>query len=613
MTPPPPPRRRRPGVSVPSARKLGTVRRSQLVTTYGVGAMIAVDNESFMVSGLDSWDAGEAREIFERRLARILKVESFRLPPSPAPERAKDGVRVRRFPEYQHCPTCAVLQPFSKFNSPAVRARCGDCEEDLVPSRFVIACDYGHIDDFPYWKWVHRGQDRPHERCAGTLSLRSTGSTASLRSVVLTCSCGVPDVSMEGAFRAKALKDLGIGCSGRSPWLKGSTPVSCGQLPRAMQRGSSTTWHPITGSALSIPPWGEGLHALVEKHRLIGASEDNIRFYFRGRQGLLSPIGATVEQVIDLVRAIEEQDTDGTDAEVPVATMHSSLRKEEYERLVQGNPEKFASDWQPFVCERPEHELGALHERGFDHVMLAKRLREVRALSAFTRGAVPAEGDSPERHAPLKTSADIDWLPAIEVSGEGVFLRLDTKRLRDWESLPSVVERVEHICRNHLVLLRERAAGTARSHGDLVSAISPRYVLLHTLAHVLINEWSLDGGYGTAALRERLYAGGDMAGLLVYTATSDSAGSLGGLVAQGEPDRLTRTLDSALARASWCSNDPLCLESEGSGAGALNLAACHACVLLPETSCEAGNGFLDRALLVGTADGTVSGFFPRSS
>jgi hypothetical protein len=161
--------------------------------------------------------------------------------------------------------------------------------------------------------------------------------------------------------------------------------------------------------------------------------------------------------------------------------------------------------------------------------------------------------------------------------------------------------------RNHIALLQERMrAGNGRA---ATSPVSPRFVLLHTLAHVLINEWSLDGGYPASALRERLYANDPMAGILIYTATSDSAGSLGGIVAQGDPERLVATMESALGRASWCSNDPLCMESEASGVDSVNMAACHACVLLPETSCELNNSFMDRAMLVGTPSGEVPGFF----
>jgi hypothetical protein len=162
--------------------------------------------------------------------------------------------------------------------------------------------------------------------------------------------------------------------------------------------------------------------------------------------------------------------------------------------------------------------------------------------------------------------------------------------------------------------LRNRAkmAQSSTPIDDIRSPISPRYVLLHTLAHALINEWSLEAGYPAAALRERLYVANDMAGVLIYTATSDSAGSLGGVVAQGEYAFIRTSLESALSRVSWCSQDPPCMESEASGTDSLNLAACYACVLLPETSCETNNTFLDRAMLVGTPDDPSIGFFsPR--
>ncbi|WP_255314995.1 DUF1998 domain-containing protein [Rhodococcus koreensis] len=593
----------------PRARKLGAVRRSQLVTTYGVGSMIAIDNESFIVAGLDSWDISEAPEVFERRLAQILGVGSFRLPPAPDADRGTDGVRVRRFPDFYTCPKCHALQSFSRFNSPVGSAACLECIEDLVPSRFVVACEYGHIDDFPFWKWVHRNVDRESGFCGGGLSLHTNGSTASLRSIEIHCSCGVSAVSMEGAFRSKALRDLGIRCEGKRPWLRNSAKEECDQQPRAMQRGSSSAWHPIMHSALSIPPWGEGLHALIEKHKLIAAPEDSIRWYFQSRPTLLANLDATVEDVISLVKAIQEADGGAGENETPATKAHTTLRQEEYKRLVKGNPERFTAEWQQFVCEKPTGDPALVREFGIDCSMLVKRLREVRALSSFVRGEAPTEADSDRRLARL-SSADLDWLPAMEVSGEGVFLQLDATRLSKWESDHAVIARSDWVRANHNALLRERGAspksGSAK-HPE--SHVTPRLLLLHTLAHTLINEWSLDGGYPASSLRERLYVDDDMSGLLIYTATSDSAGSLGGVVAQGEPEQLSRTIRSALARTEWCSNDPLCMEAEASGAGSVNMAACHACVLLPETSCETQNSFLDRAMLVGDQAGTVRGFF----
>jgi hypothetical protein len=363
-------------------------------------------------------------------------------------------------------------------------------------------------------------------------------------------------------------------------------------------------------SALSIPPWGEGVYALVEQHKLFGANEDYIRFYFKDRASVLAKLKATVEDVIEVVIAIEESDPDQGDGEVPVVKASSRLRQDEYEALVRGRPEVHVAEYQPFVCEAPEGDPTPIRDLGIRDSMLVKRLREVRVLSSFVRGEAPTEADPEQRHAEISTKDDPEWLPAMEVSGEGVFVRLDADRLAAWESDPAVRARSERVRANHNALLRERGATRKVKDGKTVeSHVTPRLLLLHTLAHALITEWSLDAGYPASALRERLYVDGEMAGMLIYTATSDSAGSLGGIVAQGEPDKLAHTLRSALARAEWCSNDPLCMEAEASGSGSVNMAACHACVLLPETSCENLNGFLDRAMLLGDPTGTLPGYF----
>ncbi|MYS22802.1 protein of unknown function [Streptomyces sp. DvalAA-14] len=613
--PPQPPRTRgrtRNSVLSHKARRLGEIRRAQLITTYGVGAMIAVENESFLVRGIDSWDISEAPFVLEPRLARQLRVKGFRLPPAPDPDRATDGVRATRFPTMYSCPRCRSLQPFRKFNSPAGKAECSICEEDLVPSRFVMACAHGHLEDFPYWKWVHRGT-RPtgSGACGGELRFRADGSTASLRAVLISCSCGAEEVSMEGSFRRQALKDLGIGCAGRRPWLKDAPVEHCQEAPRTLQRGSSSVWFPVMHSALSIPPWSGGLAKLVVPlyDKLKDRTPDEIRVFLDVDGTLRHHPAYSPDQVISMVQQLREQENPEQGPVPPPASESSRTRlyRDEYSSLCAPHTEHEDGHDQDFVCEFPDASVQPLTvAHGVEQVMLIKRLREVRALETFTRVEEPSPADTSVRQAPISLQK-LDWLPAIEVSGEGVFLRFDGDRLRAWEQHPGPVARARRIRDNHEKLLRERVGTSGNPVPD--SPATPRYLLLHALAHVLINEWSLDGGYPAAALRERLYADDEMAGVLIYTATSDSAGSLGGIVAQGEPTRLDGTLRAALRRASWCSNDPLCMESEASGADSLNLAACHACLLLPETSCENNNILLDRAALVGTPDGLVPGFF----
>ncbi|MFF0560212.1 DrmB family protein [Streptomyces sp. NPDC004266] len=615
---PPRERRRRGTDGSPAAPRLdlprrGSVRRAQMITTYGVGSLIAVDNESFIVSGIDkahhSWQLDEAPIIHEHRLARALEVRHFRLPPASG-DGSKDGVRVRRFPLWHSCPQCKSLQHVRDFNPPPGKNVCTTCDEEpLVPSRFVVACEDGHLDDFPYWKWLHRGnrEEGATGRCGGRMSLRFSGRSASLRSIVVSCTCGVPEVSMEGAFRRSALAELKVRCEGRRPWLEGAPVELCPKSPRTLQRGSSAVWQPVLRSALSIPPWSDGLADKLTKHweNLRGySSRLEIEIYLKG--AFPGDHSVSVDAVMGLLAAEQEEDPtpDGV-----VTDSHQRLRRQEYEQLSAGNALRDKGREEQFVCEPPVSDVSALSSFGVERTMLVKRLREVRALKAFTRLADP-ETSSEKYEADLSLTPT-DWLPAMEVHGEGVFVRLDEERLADWAELDAVARRVKRMRDNHDRLLRERATGPAEVPA---SPATPRMVLLHTLAHVLINEWSLEAGYPAGALRERLYADPRMAGFLVYTATSDSAGSLGGVVAQGEPARLAVALQSALQRAHWCSADPLCIESRSSGAGGANLAACHACAMLPETSCEYNNILLDRALLIGTPEDPGIGFFspPRS-
>ncbi|NNJ05858.1 DUF1998 domain-containing protein [Streptomyces sp. PKU-MA01144] len=615
MSPVPPRTRRRgvPSTPVRTARRLGEIRRAQLITTYGVGAMIAVENESFLVRGIDSWDVSEAPFISEPRLARQLGVSGFRLPPAPDPDRARDGVRAVRFPEMYSCPECKQLQPFRKFNSPAGKAECVTCQESLVPSRFVMACSHGHLEDYPYWKWVHRGIRKESGACGGRLTLRADGSTASLRSVLIGCSCGVDEVSMEGAFRRQALQELGIRCAGRRPWLKEAPAQSCQEQPRTLQRGSSSVWFPVMPSALSIPPWSEGIAKLVAPYYELFKDEDaaSISAYVRMERLLRHHPEYTADDVVAEVERrrgaeVAVDTAGGPEALTQARSYRQEIYEGEYQSLSVAHPEVSDRD-QEFVCEPPVAPVDTLREsHGLAQLMLVKRLREVRALQSFRRVEEPSPADTSIREAAISL-AKPDWLPAFEVSGEGVFVRLDEKRLRAWEQEPEQIKRADRIRTNHERLLSARIGGSGRPAPP--SHATPRFLLLHALAHMLINEWSLDGGYPAASLRERIYGEGDMAGVLIYTATSDSAGSLGGVVAQGEPDRLSVSLKAGLHRAGWCSNDPLCMESEASGADSLNLAACHACLLLPESSCENNNILLDRATLVGTPDGRTPGFF----
>lgn len=567
-----------------------SVRRSQVITTYGVGAVVPVRDGSYMIAGLDSWVVG-APDVHEPRLERSLEVDGFVRPPASGADGGKDVPAVR-FPTYHFCPQCKRLDRHGFF-CPNTKNKCNACDAVLVPSRFVVVCDRGHIDDFPYYAWVHSGSP-PEAGAKHTLSIETAGQSAGLGDIRIKCSCGKAS-TMQGAFGKEAMNLIRRKCAGRRPWL--GDRVDCGADLRTLQRGASNVYFAVPESALSIPPWSEAAYKLINAdwHTLRHLDKIGIRSVIIGRK-LAEGTPYTTDQ---LVKAALERKAGNA---IPGAVA-GSLRAQEYDALRTGKAE--TSREQEFVCV-PAAEDDETVQDWFEQAMAVKRLREVRAVRSFTRLNPPNPVDDPGRRAPLSKERKT-WLPGIEVSGEGVFLRLAEDRLLDWEARPSVRERAAKIDHNYAARFAQHSKTPDRK-------ITPRLVLLHTLAHVLIDQWSLECGYPSGSLRERLYSAEPndempMAGLLIYTATTDAAGSLGGVTALADGGRLGQALTEAIQRASWCSSDPLCIESDATGTDSLNLAACHACVLLPEVSCEHANALLDRGLLVGTPEAPDLGYF----
>ncbi|WP_052437070.1 hypothetical protein [Georgenia sp. SUBG003] len=139
---------------MPSSRLQAKARTSQLVSTYGVGSIYPAAAESYLVCGIDEWDEKNCAPVPEPRLAAALGVEVFRQPPASGRGR---GIPVLRFPEWYYCPKCRALGPYWKLGDKK-SGRCRECALELVPSRFVACCPAGHIQDFPYFRWLHRAQ-----------------------------------------------------------------------------------------------------------------------------------------------------------------------------------------------------------------------------------------------------------------------------------------------------------------------------------------------------------------------------------------------------------------------------------------------------------------------
>lgn len=257
------------------------------------------------------------------------------------------------------------------------------------------------------------------------------------------------------------------------------------------------------------------------------------------------------------------------------------------------------------VRSKPIDRYSDLVRRNFSRVALLDKLRETRAFVGFSR-IYASSNTPPAQRWKLISRSQRSWLPAVVVRGEGIFLMFNQERLAQW------TREFGEVHKDRLRQVNLNLQAQARRRQLHVDDASPPLVLLHTFAHVLISQLVFDCGYGSSSLRERIYFSEtlpQMTGVLIYTAAGDSEGTMGGLVRMGEPGQLDRVIARALDRSRWCSSDPVCIESVGQGPDNCNLAACHSCALLPETSCEMQNRLLDRGMLIGALDRPEIGFF----
>lgn len=613
--------RTRSGKSGRGANLTRPLRRRAAVTTSGVGALVDFPYETLLAAGLDRWPQREEEPpqddglvLHDPRLEKLLRVTYFRAAPVYEKGRKKEEYCLPfvRFPTWLRCPRCHRLTktdlttrqipkceneaPPRGYPKAKPCAKLGPRKRRLIPVRFLTACKEGHLEDFPWSAWVHtlKGQTLSRDAACPNggkpeLYLEQPGF-GGLSNVLIRCTTCRTARTLVGAGGEHGIKALQ--CSGKRPWLgeKNLEDEACGEGLSLVQKGASRLHQPTLESALLIPRSPAQFEHMLKRPKL------------RRRLRLDDleappPTEETIADVADyedldptmLYQAVEAHFRHRT--ELP--STHLGLRYEEYRTLM--NWKDYEVDSEDLIVREADlNQLSSELRPLFSNLLLVDRLTETQVLIGFSRlGKTPGPFEVNWGHLSRRRQ---NWLPAYRVHGEGIFLTLNQERLADWSKA-----------------LRSTDGWPPQRPKKLAGA--PESYLLHTLAHILIRRLSFECGYGASALRERLYCHTQkspqeppsMAGILIYTAAGDSEGTLGGLVRQGEPANLSLILINAIEEARWCSADPLCCESQGQGPDSTNLAACHACCLLPETSCEAGNRGLDRRVLIG--DSSRPGYF----
>lgn len=590
------------------SRGHGQFRQSQVVTTYGPGSLIDLPNRSAIVGGLDTWPhTSKLEEILEPRLTTRLRIATgiqnprlYAPPPEPdTPWEKGLMIGAFRFPEW-------FLVQDSKSEGDRQKARRlvhrkwlenGRFEgNQVVPTRFVRGCPRGHIDDIDWYGFVHG----PGSNCRRPLWLVEQG-TGDLGDLRVRCDCGANRLLWE----AKELSENPLGsCRGSRPWLGAHANEKCGMPSRLLTRTASNAYFPQIHSVLSLPNRASKVEEVVgELWDFLQIVQDAAGLEFIKNQPKVFQALASFEDD-EVLKAINARRT-GASEDRP-------LKLAELDEILAA-PEGYGDD----VPVDPNFHARRLPDSawrkssvsdGVAAVIQLHRLREVVALGGFTRFEAIVRDINGEYDTDVE-SADLalepSWFPAVENRGEGLFLQLEAEAVEAWLGRPQVKERLESLVAGHETWKEDRKAKM-----DFPGA---PYVLLHTLAHLMIQSVSMRCGYPASSIRERIYVDRQSGrfGLLLYTASSDAEGTMGGLVAQGR--HVEGHLENALRLAALCSNDPICAQhasGESMEGRWLHGAACHGCTLISETSCEMRNDYLDRGLVVPILGLPRAAFFP---
>lgn len=566
--------------------KLGELRPNQIITTFGPGSIVDAVKDSVTVLDIPFWKH-KGQKIIDGRLASYLGVDCFYMPRTSF----SGDIPVISFPYWHVCSKYGCERLFDARESfeldkyLAFGVTCPDCNRTAYPSRFITICEDGHMADFPWKWWAHRG----NSNCNGKLKLYSIGNTSTLGDMWVECSCGAKR-SMSGATQKENFEN--ISCVGHHPFRPHSRNQRCSKPVIPSQRGASNVYFAVSRSAISIPPWVNPLYTLIDEH--IRQIEDYKNDF--GEEGLKRIyeryFSAFPRDEFD--KALNKRLNDIKE--------FTEIKQMEYNAIIHHDDPAYQSNKKHFKAE--EDPLPNYLKPYFSRIIRITRLREVRVLLGFTRVDAPdpdAEADKQPNVVKLTKARNERWLPATEINGEGIFIEFNKDSLSEWLNSDAVKE------------LSTQYSNTYKefcSSKDWTVSVdrNATYVLMHTFAHLLIKQMALSSGYSSAAIRERIYFGDSMAGVLLYTGSSDKEGSLGGLVELGNIEQITTIMQDAFQEALTCTNDPECMSSLPAGNNS-NGAACHSCCMVSETACENGNRMLDRGLVVPLSEREKCSYF----
>ena len=595
------------------------IRLSQLIQTFGPGAIVDLPDHSVMIMGLDSWPIAfgnqSMRQIKEPRLANYLTKllnntedgESWlatgvtlSLYEPPLNGDILAGHKAPAVPAVKYPRWEVISDPSDLSKQELRRFRSGEKPkgkkgQTISPVRWLAACSKGHIDDIDWRYFVHRGKN-----CQQTMYMKDEGAAGDPQHITVMCDCGA-NRKLSELFTENALGT----CKGYRPWIEGYTSTDCTESQRPMTRGAINNYYSQVLKLIALPADQNEVEQKVQDHL---PAFDNVKSFddalhpIQYGQGPIKNAFEGISQseiwaALQKVRS-DRVSSDTNDMENP--------KVEEYAILASG---KKLIGQNSLGARLHAETLDGADWRGRDEfdtsyinsLVRVHRLCEVTCLYGFTRiEPAPSPFDEIQEDITLKVKGQsladkVTWLPAMEQFGEGFFLKFDIGEVR---------KRIEALGEDSsLIELKQRYDDWYQKDTNRRRPFpGSEYVFIHSLSHLLIEQISLEAGYPSTSLSERIYVlkpegSGQISklGLLIYAAGGGSQGTLGGLLDQAT--NLPATLQRGIRRHLVCGNDPICSTESAlltSDIDMINGAACHGCLFTAETSCERRNTLLDR-------------------
>ena len=364
------------------SKKIGEIRPSQLISTFGPGSIVELPDYSVIIAGLDEWETQYCTPIQEPRLVRKLGLKKILSLPFPSVQAGFGNqlptIPAFRFPVYYVCPNCRKLAPYNHFSVESDGVYCFNnklkgkepCKQiKAFPVRFVTACENGHLNDVPWNYYVHKGKSE----CKSDLYLNDTAHSGAISDIEVECKACGDTRSLQDAFQKDGNDKNPLGkCFGSRPWIGKYAHEACDQSPRILLRGASNLYFSVIESALSIPPFTNPVHTLVASISDRLEKMDSVEKLKIGiEMGFLPELNGQDPEMV--FQAIQLQSGLGKGE-------NQDLLRPEWEAIIQGDQNSEEHHFETEIQQVPE-----AFQTNLSHLIMVRRLKEVRVLRSFTR------------------------------------------------------------------------------------------------------------------------------------------------------------------------------------------------------------------------------------